>query len=85
MPQSAPSRQVSCFQIGTDAFSASIAYRAASNASARCGADTTTTTARLADAELADAVEQRDCGRRSASAARIPTAISPKRVSAASS
>jgi len=44
VPQSDPSAQTSCFQIGADSFSASIAYRAASNASARCGADTTTTT-----------------------------------------
>ena len=44
VPQSAPSAHTSCFQIGADSLSASIAKRAASNASARCGADTTTTT-----------------------------------------
>lgn len=35
VPHPRPSRQVSCFQIGTEALSASMANRAASNASAR--------------------------------------------------
>ena len=38
VPQSVPSAQISCFQIGALAFRASMPKRAASNASARCGA-----------------------------------------------
>ena len=44
VPQSAPSAHTSCFQIGADSLSASIAKRAASNAWARWGADTTAIT-----------------------------------------
>ena len=42
--QPVPPSQVSRFQIGAVAFKVSITYRQASNASARCGAETTTTT-----------------------------------------
>src|SRR6476619_455977 len=45
VPQSEPSAHVSCFQIGAEALSSSIAKRAASNAWSRWGADTTATTA----------------------------------------
>ena len=44
-PQLSPPSQDSRFQIGTVRFSSSMAKRAASNASPRCGADTATTTA----------------------------------------
>ena len=43
-PHDSPSRHVSRFQIGTDAFSVSIPNRAAAKASGRCGAEATTTT-----------------------------------------
>ena len=45
VPQSEPPSQCSRFQIGTVSFRVSMQNRAASNASARCGDDTTTTTA----------------------------------------
>src|SRR5437667_1201301 len=45
VPQSAPPAHVSFFQIGTVALRVSITNLAASNASARCGDDATTTTA----------------------------------------
>ena len=59
-PPVAPPGQCSCFQIGTVSFSVSMQKRAASNASARCGVDTTTTTAASDTRELAHAVQQRD-------------------------
>ena len=60
VPQSAPSRHTSCFQIGALAFSASMAKRAASNASARCGALTDGDDRALAQVETAGAVDQHD-------------------------
>ena len=44
-PQASPPAQRSFFQIGTDAFTASMPKRAASNASAGAGVETATTTA----------------------------------------
>ena len=59
-PQLSPPSQVSRFQIGTVALSASMAKRAASKASPRWGAETTTTTADCAQRDRPDAVQQRE-------------------------
>ena len=67
MPQSEPPAQTSRFQTGTDTFSASIAKRAAANASGRCGADTAATTELSPRLEPADAVHEGDPARPRAS------------------
>ena len=58
--QSDPPLQCSCFQIGAVSFSVSMQYRAASNASSRCGDETATATDGSDKRELTDTVQQRD-------------------------
>ena len=70
--QSLPPSQCSCFQIGTVSFSVSIANRAASKASPRCGADATTSDRRLRERELAQGGAAAPAARRRASAAGSP-------------
>ena len=55
-----PETRPSFFQMGTSCFRRSMPWRQASNASARCGADTATIDARLADRELARPMHDRD-------------------------
>ena len=59
-PQASPPSHASCFQIGTDAFTASMQNRAAANASVAVRRRHHDDDRRLADGHDADAVEQHD-------------------------